>query len=152
MEQLPVSDPQGQKQLVQELLQFNLPQFEKDLQEVQKGLQLMPAQMQAPHEFFSPVVQAILSGGQKFTDIRAPILAIFAVPHDLSGMFKDDPAALAAAEAWDAANTEAQVKAFESGLPSVRVVRLPNANHSTIFQSSQDDLLREIDAFLSALP
>ena len=151
LEQLPASDPQGQKQLVQELLQSNLPQFEKDLQEEQKKLQLMPAQMQAPHEA-SPVVQAILSGAQKFTDVRVPILAIFAVPHDLSGMFKDDPAALAAAEAWDAANTEAQVKAFESGLPSAHVVRLPNANHSTIFQSSQDDLLREINAFLSALP
>ena len=95
----------------------------------------MSAKMQAPHEA-SPVVQTILWRAQKFTDIRVPILAIFAVPHDLSGMFKDDPAALAAGEAWDAANTGAQVKAFENGLPSARVVRLPNANHSTIFQSS----------------
>ncbi len=83
--------------------------------------------------------------------IRDPILAIFAVPHDLGPVFKDDPAARAAAEANDTARAGAQAKAFESGLPSARVVRLPNANHY-VFQSNEADVLREMNAFLSSLP
>jgi hypothetical protein len=95
--------------------------------------------------------QAIFAGQQKYTDIRDPILAIFAVPHDLGPAFKDDPAARAAAEANDTARAGAQAKAFESGLPSARVVRLPNANHY-VFQSNEADVLREMSAFLSSLP
>jgi pimeloyl-ACP methyl ester carboxylesterase len=150
LEQLmPGVGPQDPKQLVQELLQTSLPQFEKDLQAHQKELEAMPAQPQRPGEV--PIVaQAIFAGQQKYTDIRDPILAIFAVPHDLGPAFKDDPAARAAAEASDAARAGAQAKAFESGLPSARVVRLPNANHY-VFQSNEADVLREMKSFLSAL-
>ncbi len=147
---MPGVGPQDPKQLVQELLQTSLPQFEKDLQAHQKELEAMPAQPQRPGEV--PIVaQAIFAGQQKYTDIRDPILAIFAVPHDLGPVFKDDPAARAAAEASDAARAGAQAKAFESGLPSARVVRLPNANHY-VFQSNEADVLREMNAFLSSLP
>jgi len=115
-----------------------------------KELQAMPAQPQRPGEV--PIVaQAIFAGQQKYTDIRDPILAIFAVPHDLGPAFKDDPSARAAAEVNDLARAGAQAKAFESGLPSARVVRLPNANHY-VFQSNEADVLREMNAFLSSLP
>src|SRR5437016_14120004 len=89
---IPGMGPQDQKQLVEELLQTSLPQLEKDLQEEQKKLQAMPAQQQQPGGFSIPA-QAVLAGQQKYTDIRVPILAIFAVPHDLGQLFKDDPAA-----------------------------------------------------------
>jgi pimeloyl-ACP methyl ester carboxylesterase len=142
---------QEQKQMVQELLQTSLPQFEKDLEEQRKVLQLMPAQTQQPAKP-RPVVQAILSGQEKFTDIRVPILAIFAVPHgDLAARFKDDPAGLAAVEARDVAYVGAQAKALESGVPSARIVRLPNSDHY-VFQSNEGDVLREINAFLASLP
>jgi pimeloyl-ACP methyl ester carboxylesterase len=142
---------QEQKQLVQELLQTSLPQFEKDLEEQRKVLQSMPAQTQQPAKS-PPVVQAILSGQEKFTDIRVPIVAIFAVPHgDLAARFKDDPAGLAAVEARDVAYVGAQAKALESGVPSARIVRLPNADHY-VFQSNEGDVLREINAFLASLP
>ncbi len=151
LEQLmPGVGPQDPKQLVQELLQTSLPQVEKDLQDHQKELQTMPALPQPPSELPS-AAQAIFAGQQKYMDIRDPILAIFAVPHDLGPAFKDDPAARAAAEANDAARAGAQAKAFESGLPSARVVRLPNANHY-VFQSNEADVLREMNAFLSSLP
>ena len=151
LEQLmPRMGPQNPKQLVQELLQTCLPQVEKDLQAHQKELQGMPAQPQPPGEV--PIAaQAIFAGQQKYTDIRDPILAIFAVPHDLGPAFKDDPTGRAAAEAIDAARAGAQAKAFESGLPLARVVRLPNANHY-VFQSNEADVLREMNAFLSSLP
>jgi len=151
LEQLmPGVGPQDPKQLVQELLQTSLPQVEKDLQDHQKELQTMPALPQPPSEL-PTAAQAIFAGQQKYMDIRDPILAIFAVPHDLGPAFKDDPAARAAAEANDTARAGAQAKAFESGLPSARVVRLPNANHY-VFQSNEADVLREMNAFLSSLP
>jgi hypothetical protein len=42
------------------------------------------------------------------------------------------------------------VDAFEAGVPSARVVRVPNASHY-IFQSNEADVLREIRAFLAGL-
>jgi|SRR5271165_144339 len=151
LEQLiPGVGPQDQKQLVQELLQTNLPQFEKDLQEQQKMLQAMPDQQQRAG-WLSIAAQAVLAGQQKYTDIRVPILAIFVVPHDLGPLFKDDPAARAAAEANDAVRSKAQANAFEIGLPSAHVVRLPNADHS-VFRSNEADVLREMNAFLGGLP
>jgi non-heme chloroperoxidase len=83
-------------------------------------------------------VQAILAGMQKYTNIRVPILAIFAFPHD-SNRPADEP------------DTEAQINAFEKGLPSARVVRLPHANH-VVFVSNELDVLREMATFLDSLP
>ncbi len=63
----------------------------------------------------------------------------------------NDPAVRAAFEARDEASTGAQAKAFESGVPSARVVRLPHANHY-VFLSNEADVLREMNAFLAGLP
>jgi non-heme chloroperoxidase len=140
---------QAPKQLVQELLQISLPQLEKDLQEELKDLQVEPAnqrQIQMP-----ATAQAIAAGEQKYTDIRVPVLAIYAVPHTGVPASGNDPVARAAAEARDMANTEAQAKAFETGVPSARVVRLPHANHF-VFLSNEADVLRDMNAFLGSLP
>lgn len=97
----------------------------------------------------SEVRQAIISGEQKYTNIRGPVLAIFAVPHDLGPFSKSDPVARAYV-ASDLATTEAQIKAFQTGVPSARVVRLPNVNHS-MFISDEGDVLREVRAFVAGL-
>ena len=57
----------------------------------------------------------------------------------------------AAAEGWDAAVSVPQAKAFETGVPSARVVRLAHANHY-VFLSNEADVLREMNAFISGLP
>jgi non-heme chloroperoxidase len=80
-----------------------------------------------------------------------PGLAIYAVPHDRGPAADKDPAARAAAEAEDLARVGAQAKAFETGVASARVVRLPHANHF-VFLSNEADVLREMNAFLSSLP
>src|ERR1039457_1022648 len=100
---------------------------------------------QAAPAFPAPA-QAIMAGQQKYTDIRVPVLAIYAVPHDRGASAQNDPAARAAAEAADAARTEAQAKAFEKGVPSARVVRIAHANHF-VFVSNEADVLREMNAF-----
>ena len=46
---------------------------------------------------------------------------------------------------------EAQAKAFEAGVPSARVVRLPHARHE-VFSSNEEDVLREMNAFIGSLP
>ena len=50
----------------------------------------------------------------------------------------------------DIANTGAQARAFEAGVPSARVVRIPNANHF-LFLSNEADVLHEMRAFLAGL-
>ena len=94
-----------------------------------------------------PIAAAIMSGFQKYTKIPVPILAIYALPHAQSAVA--DPARKAEAEAWDR-KSEAYAKAFESGLPTARVVRIPNANHF-VFLSHEADVLREMNAFMEGL-
>ena len=147
---IPGTEPQDQRHLVEELLQTRLPQLEKDLREQQRALQVMPPQQQRGGGF-SIAAHAVLSGQQKYTAIPVPILAIFASPHDLGQLLKDDPNARAAMQASDAVRSEGQARAFEIGLPSARVVRLPNANHY-VFRSNEVDVLREMNAFLKNLP
>jgi pimeloyl-ACP methyl ester carboxylesterase len=141
-----------QKAMMQELLQVSLPQYEKDLQEQLKTLQVMPAPPTAAQMAHMPPANSAVTGGeQKYTDIHVPVLAFFAVPHDFTQAFQGDPAARAAAEASDVSRTGAQADAFEQGISSARVVRLPHANHY-IFLSNEADVLRELNAFIGKLP
>jgi pimeloyl-ACP methyl ester carboxylesterase len=135
--------------LIQSLQQTTLPQFEKDLQAQEKELRTMHFPSYA--NSVSPVDAAILNGQEKYTDIRVPILAIFAVPHDLGSGFQNDPATRAALAASDLTRTTAQANALEKAIPSARVVRLPNASHF-VFISNEADVLREINSFISSLP
>jgi pimeloyl-ACP methyl ester carboxylesterase len=138
-----------QKVLMQELLQTTLPQFQKDLQEQLRTLQVMPAPpIGTP---MPPADSAVMGGEQKYTDVRVPVLAFFAVPHDMGPAFQGDPAARAAAEASDLARAGAQADAFEKGIPSARVVRLPHANHY-VFLSNEAEVLGEMNAFIGRLP
>jgi non-heme chloroperoxidase len=154
LEQLqPGKGPANPLPLVQELLETTLPGFERDLREEQKELQATPAALLAAQASTAPpmAAQAIMAGMQKYTSVPVPILAIFAVPHELGPLGGNDPAARAAAEARNLASTGAQAKAFETGLPSARVVRLAHANHY-VFLSNEADVLREMNAFIGSLP
>jgi non-heme chloroperoxidase len=139
--------------IIQELLETTLPAFEKDLREEQKQLQAMPPAVLAA-QASAPVpagTAAIIAGAQKYTEIHVPILAIFAVPHDMGQATGNDPAARAAFEARDEASTGGQATAFEKGVPSARVVRVAHANHY-VFLSNEADVLREMNTFLATLP
>jgi non-heme chloroperoxidase len=148
----PGKGPPNPLPLIQELLETSLPGFERDLRDEQKDLQSMPAAMLAAASAPPPMAaQAIMAGMQKYTSVPVPILAIFAVPHDLGPLGGSDAAARAASEARDLASTGAQAKAFEAGLPSAHVVRLAKANHF-VFLSNEADVLREMNAFIGGLP
>jgi non-heme chloroperoxidase len=154
LEQFLSGDVKDQKQFLNDL-QTSMSQLEKDVQETQKQIASMPAL--PPRQGPGPAIpMAIIAGEQKYTEIHVPVLAIFAVPHNLDPMLngpmlKDNPTAQAAMKASDLATTSAQANAFEAGVPSARVVRLPNADHF-VFNSNEADVLREMNAFLSTLP
>lgn len=143
--------PQDPKQLIQDLLETSLPKFEKQLREMQKFIAAAPPPPPSagppPRPLFAAA--AIISGVQKYTDIRVPILAIFALPHSTSTAIRNDPKKLAEYEANEDARVGAQAKAFEH-LPSANVVRLPFASHYVFF-SNETDVLREMNAFIRSL-
>jgi pimeloyl-ACP methyl ester carboxylesterase len=102
------------------------------------------------------MLMSLIMRPKKYTDISVPALIIFANPHSL-GSWVDrttDPSVRAAAKAYSAALaplTEKQEKAVREGMPAAHVIALPNAHHY-VFLSNQADVLREIHAFLTALP
>jgi pimeloyl-ACP methyl ester carboxylesterase len=96
-----------------------------------------------------------MQGTKKYANIPVPALAIFAIPHAQAKWTTDsaDPkvreAAKALSEAWDTLTTR-QAKAFEDGVPTAHVVRLPGADHY-VYLSNEADVLREMKSFFSTL-
>jgi pimeloyl-ACP methyl ester carboxylesterase len=177
-------DHPTQEQLVQELLQSNLPTFTKDLQRMQQNEARAPQPLKFPvptaadqqsvaarlawqkkvYGYAMPEAELhqgkdnpeiddlVMAGEKKYTNLRVPILAIFAIPHDQGPYVNanSSPAALAAAEANDRAILGALATSFEAGVPSAHVVRLAHASHE-IFLSNEADVLREMRTFLTEL-
>ena len=91
----------------------------------------------------------------KFSKINVPVLAICAIPVEVSPYHLNltDPDLRVAAEAhYEHRNAakEKQLKSFEEGIPQSRVVRIANANHS-LFITNEAVVLREMRDFLSEL-
>lgn len=143
----------GERQaIMQELLQSSLPFLERDLGLWQQGLAAyadQSATLPAPDS--NPLNRALALGQQKYTAIRAPVLAIFAVPRQIPASIAGDSVARARFDSLNIAGLSPQVNAFERGIPSARVVRLSHANHY-VFRSHETDVLREIRAFIDGLP
>jgi non-heme chloroperoxidase len=98
-----------------------------------------------------PVFQATFAGMKKFADIRAPALAFIAVPQDLGPWWKTtaDPE-VRRLDAVAQASKESLAKAFEEGVPTAHVVRMPNVSHY-VFLTNDGDVIREMNAFVAGL-
>jgi non-heme chloroperoxidase len=155
LEELQSKFLQDTRPLIQELLETDLPRVERVLRERQKDLQVTPAALLAAYAqaeaHVPPAIPAIHAGRQKYTHIPVPILAIYAHPPNFEDLPGGDPVERAAFEARTSVTTEAQAKAFEAGVPSARVVRLPHARHE-VFSSNEEEVLREMNAFIGSLP
>jgi non-heme chloroperoxidase len=92
------------------------------------------------------VIEAILAGRQKYDTIPVPILALYAVPRLPQFASAEDRQRTAEFDEI----ILAQASAFEKGLPSARVVRVPNAGHE-IYRTNEADVLREMHAFMAGL-
>jgi non-heme chloroperoxidase len=136
------------------VLNTELPAFTQSLLAWQRTLQASPAAPAAqPRQPQSAVAQDVMAGMQRYTNLPVPILAIFAAPHQPPPSTGNDPAAITIADAADDASTgaRAQADAFEKGVPTSHVVRLPHASH-LLFRSNETDVLREMNAFIGGLP
>jgi non-heme chloroperoxidase len=99
----------------------------------------------------SPALDSIRVGIQRYTAIRASVLAIYALPHRPPAAVARDSAALAR---WRAGQADwpSQAEAFARGVPAARVVFIPNADHALFLSENLADVLREIEAWVAVLP
>jgi len=141
---VPGKIPQDVPKSLAELLK-QLKLLEKEIMEDRADLLLSPPAQNPP-----PYLYAIFSGFETFPTIHSPALVIFAEPHDF-GLVRDHLPSQAALEARDLRITEYQARAFETQVPSAHVVRIPHASHY-IYRSYEQQVLAEVDAFVSALP
>jgi non-heme chloroperoxidase len=98
----------------------------------------------------SPISAAVTFGMQKYTAIPVPVLAIYACPHNWDRFPANDPTRKAALVADDTARCNAWADAFSRGVPSAHVVRIPNADHY-VFLSNEEEVIREMNAFLASI-
>lgn len=143
--------PPDPTQLVRDLLETTLPTVERELREFQKSLEdhPLPPRSAGPPPRPQFAAAAIIDGEQKYTEIKVPLLAIFALPHSTSQAVRNDPKKLAEYEAEEEKFVGARANLFEA-LPNARVVRLPFASHYVFF-TNEADVLREMNAFIGSL-
>jgi pimeloyl-ACP methyl ester carboxylesterase len=134
-----------EKKLLLEL-ETSVSDFEKTLHDSNVNIASMPPIPPRP-----PIQAALNFGVQKYTQIPVPVLAIYACPHNWDLAFRNDPAMKAERMAADRVSCNAQADAFAAGVPTARVVRIPNADHY-VFNSNEADVIREMNSFLAKLP
>jgi pimeloyl-ACP methyl ester carboxylesterase len=150
--ELSAPSPELDAKRLRELLQMNLlPRFEAQARDVLKILESMPnadpGTSRAPPDPNLPYRAAMNRGQRIFTDIKAPILALAAVPRDYD---RNPPPESKESAAADLQYLIRLTDDFEKALPSARVVRLPYANHN-IIRSNEADVIREMNAFMRTL-
>lgn len=96
----------------------------------------------------SPVGAALNFGTQKYTTIPVPVLAIYACPHNWDRLPDGDRKTALLAD--DKARCTRWVDNFKRGVPSARIVVIPNADHY-VYLSNGPRVVAEMDAFLANL-
>jgi non-heme chloroperoxidase len=98
----------------------------------------------------SPIGAAMNFGMQKYTSIPVPVLAIYACPHNWDRLPDDGAGRKAALIADDKVRCTAWADNFKHGVPSARIVMIPNADHY-VYLSNEAQVATEINAFLASL-
>lgn len=148
--------PRDQKLLIPKLLDSDLPALIKLLEERRESLKVgrtappTPGGAPLAYEQSFNLDRALVAGRQRYTHIDAPVLAIYAAPHSIPINQGTDSLSVAIWQASEA-DMEPQIRAFERQVPKARVVRIPNADHF-VYRSHEDEVLREIRAFVNTLP
>jgi non-heme chloroperoxidase len=138
--------------MIRSLTDSTLPILQRDLRSWAKDLDAAPNASVRPTGFRrDPVASALFAGAQRYTTIHGPVLAIYAAPRPLPANAPTDSAARARIDSVGLAGVLPQITAFQRGVPQARVVRLAHATHY-VFRSNEPDVLRELYAFMDALP
>lgn len=136
-------------------LQEMLPQFQADLIEQKKLWANTPdmsakdydEQVKERSTRAGQIEKAALDDERRYTEIKCPVLAIFALPHDHGlppGPKRD------AVDAWEMKTFGPLADSFEAGVPTARVVRIAHANHA-VFESNSTEVVNEINRFIDGL-
>jgi non-heme chloroperoxidase len=136
-------------------LQEMLPQFQADLTEEKKLWATIPdmsakdydEQMKERSTRAGQIEKAALDGEWRYTEIKCPVLAIFALPHDHGlppGPKRD------AVDAWEMKTFGPLADSFEAGVPTARVVRIAHARHG-VFESNTIEVVHDIEDFINSL-
>lgn len=146
LEELRIASSKGAAEemhrLSSRLLSTDLPALERSLREIERHT---PATSSHPPTPYMPppetgINRLIHDGMQRYTEVRAPVLAIYALRS-----ISSDPAAA------DDPSRERVLQALRRGAPTARVVVLSGATHD-VFRSNEADVLREMRAFIDSLP
>ncbi len=98
----------------------------------------------------TPIGAAMNFGMQKYTNIPVPILAIYACPHNWDRVPDDSSGRKTALIRDDKARCTEWTDNFRRGVPTARIVTLPNADHY-VYLSNGDKVVTEINGFLASL-
>ena len=135
--------------LIQELLD-RLPIIERDLRAYQADIAAVEDQsLVLPRPDPDPVRRALADGQQIYRSIEAPVLAVFAHPPEYPAS-RTDSTSRAEYDSLAAVIRLPGIEAFQRGIPSSRVVKIPHANHY-VFRSHEEEVLQEIHAFIREL-
>jgi pimeloyl-ACP methyl ester carboxylesterase len=127
-------------------LQAALPQFEKDLEAAKAGIAAGNKVPAMPDTAENRIAIAIMNGEQKYTGIKVPALALYAI----HAAAETAPQAVKDEIARQNAAAQAQADAFAAANPSVHVVLLQKAEHA-IWTSNPDEVEREMNRFIADL-
>jgi non-heme chloroperoxidase len=127
--------------------------LDQDLPSVRRDLTLMQGMLGQfkPGTTLGPPLQtgiegAIDDGGQRYTKIRPPVLAIFALANPPAGVGVDSQPT----RKW-IAKDQGAIGVFARGVPQAEIVILPDANHF-VFNSNPTQVLASMRAFIDRLP
>lgn len=132
-----------------------LPQYEKDLAQQKSDLDKTPDMAPAEYEKEKAahtsseglIEDAIQRGERRYTSISCPVLAIFALPHDLGippGPKRDR------ADAREIKYNGFMADDFQAGVPAAHIVKIPHAKHE-IYVSNEAQVVQEMNTFLAGL-
>jgi non-heme chloroperoxidase len=96
----------------------------------------------------SPINAALNFGAQKYTNIPVPTLAIYACPHNWDRVPDGDRKTALIAD--DKARCTRWAEAFREGVPTARIVLIPNADHY-VYLSNETQVVNEMNSFLATL-
>jgi non-heme chloroperoxidase len=146
--------PEEQRKAIDQLREM-LPQYQTDLAEQKKLLADAPsmstgeysAQKNERSTRAGQIEQAALDGERRYTELKCPVLAIFALPHDHGlppGPKRD------ATDAWETQMFGPLVDSFQAGVPTAQVVRIAHAQHA-VFRSNETEVIDLINRFIAGL-
>ncbi len=139
-------DAVGMDSIFAALLNQDLPALRRDLTAMREAVgQLAPGTPLMP-PLRTGIEAAIDDGFQRYTTIRGPVLALYALPNPPAGVGSDRQVT----DQW-LKQDRGNPGTFARGVPQAQIVILPNANHF-IFDSNPAEVLGAMRSFIDGLP